>query len=87
MYQIELNKQARKDYDFWKNNNHKKYEKINIILKDIMSSPFEGIGKPEALKHELSGYYSRRIDQKNRIVYTVIENEKIVLIISMRYHY
>ncbi len=87
MYKIELNKQAQKDYAFWKKKDVKKYQKINRLLKEVMKSPFDGIGKPEALKYELSGYYSRRIDKKNRIVYTVLEDEKVILIISMLYHY
>lgn len=87
MYQIELNKQAQKDYAFWKKRDSIKYQKINVLLKEMMETPTKGSGKPEALKYELSGYWSRRIDRQNRIVYTILEDEKVILIISMRYHY
>jgi len=60
-------------------------KKINGLIKEIARTPFEGIGKPESLKFNVKGYWSRRIDQEHRIVYQ-IEDEQI-LFISFRYHY
>ena len=59
--------------------------KINDLIKDIQRTPFEGIGKPEPLKFDLAGYWSRRIDQEHRLVYQIVENE--IIIIACRYHY
>jgi toxin YoeB len=63
----------------------KTLKRINELIKDAQRSPFEGIGKPEALKHSLSGCWSRRIDETNRLVYEVHDEE--LVIISCRYHY
>ena len=60
-------------------------KRINKLIKEIRRSPFEGIGKPEALKHSLSGYWSRRINDEHRIVYKVTEDS--LLIAQLRYHY
>jgi toxin YoeB len=67
------------EYLYWQTQDRKTLKRINTILKDIERSPFSGIGKPEPLKHELNGFWSRRIDDVNRIVYSV-ENEQIVII-------
>lgn len=63
----------------------KTLKKINLLIKDILRSPFEGIGKPEPLRGDLTGFWSRRIDHENRIVYLV--EETAVLIIECRTHY
>ncbi|MDD4971664.1 MAG: Txe/YoeB family addiction module toxin [Paludibacter sp.] len=76
---------AWEDYVYWQSIDKKIVKKINDLIKDIQRNPFDGIGKPEALKYDLSGYWSRRIDHEHRIVYQVIENE--LLIYSCRYHY
>lgn len=68
---IRLSKVAKKNYDYWKKQDQKTYKKINNLLLSIRETPFEGIGKPEPLKHDLAGFWSRRIDQKNRIIYTI----------------
>ena len=60
-------------------------KRINTLIKDIQRTPFEGIGKPEPLKHALSGFWSRRINDEHRIVYRVAENN--ILIAQLRYHY
>ena len=60
-------------------------KKINELIKDIQRTPFEGRGKPEPLKYDLSGFWSRRIDREHRLVYRVIENE--ILIYSCKFHY
>ena len=63
------------DYCYWQVQDKKKLKRINIILKDIQRNSFEGIGKPEPLKENLTGYWSRRIDDTNRIVYTIKERK------------
>ena len=76
---------AWEDYVYWQSQDRKTIKRINLLIKDVLRSPFEGIGKPEALRENLSGFWSRRIDDTNRLVYAV-EDDKIV-IISCRYHY
>lgn len=73
------------DYIYWQNTDKKIAKRINMIIKDIQRNKYEGIGKPEPLKHNLSGYWSRRINSAHRIVYK-IENDGI-LIAQLRYHY
>ena len=73
------------DYLYWQIQNKKTLKKINELIKDIQRSPFAGIGSPEPLKHNLSGLWSRRIDQENRIVY--FTEDEIVHIIACRGHY
>ncbi len=63
------------DYCYWQVQDKKTLKRINIILKDIQRNSFEGIGKPEPLKENLTGYWSRRIDDTNRIVYTIKERK------------
>jgi toxin YoeB len=73
------------DYQYWLENDAAKLTRINRLITDIDRHPFTGIGKPEPLKRNLSGYWSRRIDAEHRIVYAV-EPETITYI-SFRYHY
>ncbi len=73
------------DYCYWQTQDKKTLKKINTLIKDMRRSPFEGIGKPEALKENLSGYWSRRIDDVNRIVYGV--KDETLIIISCKGHY
>jgi toxin YoeB len=73
------------DYLSWQKLDKKMVRKINVLIKAIHRTPFEGIGKPEPLKFDLSGYWSRRIDQEHRLVYKVLEKE--IVIIACRYHY
>lgn len=73
------------EFNEWAKNDKKIYQKIVRIIKDIDSSPFEGLGKPEPLKYELSGYWSRRINDEHRLVYQVNDSE--VIIIACKYHY
>lgn len=85
-YSLEFARTARKDLAFWKKSGDKKIlNRIIRLLRSIERTPFEGIGKPEPLKHELAGYWSRRITREHRLVYTV--REKTVYVIVMRYHY
>ena len=76
---------AWEDYLYWQKTDKKMVKKINELIKVIKRTPFEGIGKPEPLKYDLAGYWSRRIDQEHRLVYQVIDNE--LLIYACRYHY
>lgn len=73
------------DYLYWQSQDKKVLKRINQLLKDISRNPFEGIGKPEPLKGNLAGLWSRRIDEKHRLVYAV-EDDK-VLVFSCRGHY
>ena len=77
--------EAWKDYIYWHETDKKQLKKINDLIKEIDRTPFEGTGKPEALKQNLQGFWSRRIDHEHRIVYKVEENQ--VIFISFRYHY
>ena len=73
------------DFNSWVKINKKTYSKIVELIKNIRRSPFSGLGKPEPLKNELSGYWSRRINEKDRLVYKVTTDS--VIIISCKYHY
>lgn len=76
---------AWEDYLYWQMQDRKTLKRINILIGEIKRTPFEGIGKPEPLKGNLSGYWSRRIDDINRIVY--FEQNGIVYVVSCRGHY
>lgn len=77
--------QAWQDYTYWQSQDKKTLKRINTLVMDILRSPFVGIGKPEPLKANLSGFWSRRIDDTHRLVYAA--DEVFVTIISCRYHY
>jgi toxin YoeB len=84
--EIEYTIQAKDDLAYWKKlNNRPVLKKIRTLIESIQDNPFEGIGKPEPLKHSLTGCWSRRINHEHRIVY-MIENEK-VYILSLKGHY
>ena len=74
-----------RDYVYWEGQDRKTLKRINKLISDSKRTPFEGIGKPEPLKENLSGFWSRRIDDTNRLVYAV-DNISLT-IISCRYHY
>ena len=76
---------ALSDYVYWQTQDKKTLKRINKLIVETKRSPIEGIGKPEALKENLSGFWSRRIDETNRLVYAVDDN--VLTIISCRYHY
>ena len=77
---------AKADLIYWKLKNQIKIvRRINLLLENILKSPYSGIGKPEALKYELSGYWSRRINKEHRIIYAISNN--IITIFSLRFHY
>ena len=73
------------EYLYWQRKDKKILKKINDLIKDIKRNPFEGLGKPEPLKYELQGCWSRRITMEHRLVYEI--NEYGLVIISCRYHY
>jgi toxin YoeB len=73
------------DYLYWQKTDKKILRKINELIRDTMRQPFEGLGKPEALKENLTGCWSRRIDQEHRLVYKVLDDA--ILILQCRYHY
>ncbi len=76
---IEWDVDAWEDYMYWHTQDKKTLKRINGLIKDILRHPFEGIGKPEPLKRNLQGFWSRRIDDTHRVVYAV-EDEKVVII-------
>lgn len=73
------------DYLYWQKMDKKKLRKINELLKDISRTPFEGLGKLEALRHKYSGFWSRRIDGEHRLIYRVIDER--IEIAKCRFHY
>jgi len=85
MRQIIFESSAFNDFTNWVTENKKLYAKIVRLIKDIQRSPFTGLGKPEPLRHELKGYWSRRIDIEHRLVYKV--TDKAIIIIGCKYHY
>ena len=82
---INFSSHAWEDYTTCLKEDRKMLVKINQLIKDIQRTPYEGIGKPEALKYDLVGYWSRRIDREHRLVYKV--DKDTVIIISCKYHY
>lgn len=80
---------AWEDYQHWLTSDRNVFRRLNLVIKDIRRSPFEGIGKPEPLKENLSGWWSRRITEEHRVVYRVVgpEGNQAVEIASCRYHY
>ena len=78
---------AWEEYLYWQKIDKKILKKINDLIKEIQKTPFEGTGKPEALKYDLQGYWSRRINQEHRLVYSVDDNLEELVIVQCRYHY
>ncbi|AFV85874.1 Txe/YoeB family addiction module toxin [Alteromonas mediterranea] len=77
--------EAWNSYVYWQTQDKKTLKRINKLISDVKRSPFDGIGKPEPLKENLSGFWSRRIDDTNRLVYTL--DDTAITVISCRYHY
>ena len=82
---ISFEANAFDDFNQWAVLDKKMYQRVVTLIKEINRNPYQGLGKPEALKHELQGYWSRRINDEHRLVYK-IEQERLI-IISCRYHY
>ena len=76
---------AWEEYVAWQQLDKKTLKRINLLLQDILRSPYEGIGKPEPLKFDLAGYWSRRIDQEHRLIYEVTDTQ--IIIIQCKFHY
>lgn len=76
---------AWSDYIYWQKQDKKTLKRINLLIKDSMRNPKDGIGKPEELRESLSGFWSRRIDNVHRLVYAIEKNQ--IVIIACRYHY
>lgn len=85
-YQLDFSDQAKKDIDFHKKSGNKvTLKKLFVLLNELTEHPFEGTGKPEPLKHNLTGYWSRRINLEHRLIYKVVEDT--ILIYSAKGHY
>jgi toxin YoeB len=82
---IIFSKNSWEDYISWQTEDKKILKKINDLIRDIQRTPYQGLGKPEPLKYDLAGFWSRRIEREHRLVYQVIGDE--ILIYSCRYHY
>ncbi len=80
-----FSERAWEEYLYWQTQDAKTLKRINALIREIARTPFEGTGKPEALRHALSGYWSRRIDAEHRIVYK--PQPDAILIAQLRYHY
>jgi toxin YoeB len=76
---------AWEGYLYWQSTDNKVVKRINALIKEIQRTPFEGVGKPEPLRHGLAGYWSRRINDEHRLVYKI--QDDAVLIAQLRYHY
>ncbi|WP_017317061.1 Txe/YoeB family addiction module toxin [Mastigocladopsis repens] len=85
MKNITFAPEAFEQFNDWTTQDKKIHRKIITLINDILRQPFIGLGKPEPLKHELSGYWSRRITDEHRLVYKVTETE--IIILSCRFHY
>ncbi|CDH32216.1 MULTISPECIES: Txe/YoeB family addiction module toxin [Xenorhabdus] len=82
---ITFSDSAWEDYLYWQQTDKAILKRINQLIKDIRRQPFEGIGKPEPLKHNLSGFWSRRITEEHRLIYAIEEDQ--IMIAACRYHY
>lgn len=82
---ITFSKNASDDYVYWQKEDKKIWKKINQLIQSIQRTPYEGLGNPEALKYDLAGLWSRRVDREHRLVYEVIDNQ--IFIYTCRYHY
>ena len=82
---IEISDQAKEDIAHWNRVDPSRTAKIQRLLQSVMQTPYSGLGKPEPLKHSLSGYWSRRIDMEHRLVYRIAG--ETLYVVSCRYHY
>lgn len=82
---IEFSAASFEDYRYWQQQDREKLHKINQLLQEIACTPFRGTGKPEALRGDLQGYWSRRVDREHRLVYRVLKGR--IQVLACRYHY
>jgi toxin YoeB len=85
MRNLKFTDEAWESYIYWQTQDRKTLKRINVLIQAALRDPFVGVGKPEALQHSLSGCWSRRIDETNRLVYEVLDDD--LIIISCRHHY
>ena len=85
MKRVVFEASAFEDFTEWARVNKKLYNRIVRLIKEVQRNPFQGIGKPEPLKHALKGYWSRRIDSEHRLVYTVTNDD--IIIVACKFHY
>lgn len=86
-YKIAFTPQATEDFEFWKSTSPKTAEKIKSMLRELQEHPFVGTGKPEPLKCQFAGAWSRRINHKDRLIYQVNGEIITVIVLAMRFHY
>lgn len=82
---LSFHPQAWEDYLYWQQTDKAMLRRINALIRDIRREPFDGIGKPEPLKFNFTGYWSRRIDDEHRVVYKILDEE--IIIAQLRWHY
>jgi len=82
---LSWSEKAWDDYLYWQATDKKRLKRINALIKDIERQPFDGLGNPEPLRHNWTGYWSRRIDREHRLVYKT--SGKTIIIVQCRYHY
>ena len=82
---ITFRKRAWEDYVHWQQTDRKMLQRINALIRDIRRDPCSGLGKPEPLRHQFAGLWSRRIDDEHRLVYGFIDDEPVI--VQCRYHY
>ncbi|MCL8012891.1 Txe/YoeB family addiction module toxin [Streptomyces sp. AS02] len=82
---VAFTSRGRDDYTYWSENDRRMTKRVNKLVADIQRTPFDGIGRPEPLRGDPSGYWSRRIDDEHRLVYKVTETD--LVIVQARYHY
>ena len=85
MMLLSWTEEAWEDYLYWQANSKQILKRINVLINTTLRTPFDGIGKPEPLKHDLAGCWSRRIDQEHRLVYDIQDDQ--IIIIQCRHHY
>ncbi|MGE9295450.1 MAG: Txe/YoeB family addiction module toxin [Puniceicoccales bacterium] len=84
---VHFDDQGWEDYLYWQRVDKRVLKKINELIRDVQRSPFEGVGKPEPLKYDLVGLWSRRIDSEHRLVYEWDADNNCVIVLQCRYHY
>ncbi len=82
---IHFRQRAWDDYLYWQQTDHKILKRINALIRDIQRDPFAGLGNPEPLKHQFAGLWSRRINDEHRLVYTLLDDDPVI--VQCRYHY
>ncbi|OJW51224.1 MAG: toxin YoeB [Alphaproteobacteria bacterium 41-28] len=83
--EVVFTKKAWEDYVYWQSTDMKMVKRVNSLIKDILCTPFSGIGKPEPLKFDMASFWSRRIDDEHRLVYKILEDRLVIH--QCRYHY